>query len=456
MEWNLVNIKGALTIFGAILNNLVCGSLYSWPGLNLYYISYLRNHGSPTATKEDGYFFMPLITFTAMCTAPIATLIANKVGVKATTLFSLILAFLANLNLYFSSNIKMIYGSMICYGIINSLNFLPVLKNALLYFPNKKGLINGMVTFGFGTSSLIFNSLADYIINPNYKKINPSTHYFDDDVSNNVITYIKLFNFINDFIFIIGFFLTFEYKNDLEGQTEEKKLGDEKNKTSKDNERNEPVIKDALRQAYKGIQFYQLLIMSTVVTVFSFTITNTYRTYGQQRLIDEKYLSYLTKVRSILNGVSRFIWGALFDKFKFKILYGICISFQIFVGFILPFSVNYPSLFFITLCLQSIIISGKLSLTVSIFTRIYGINNFSIVYSFASVIGGCCNMLAPLLIKLIFDDIKEYNKLYYGWSILCFFCLVILLFFSEKKFEFKTQNELSGEEGIELQEKMNE
>ena len=67
---------------------------------------------------------------------------------------------------------------MECYGIIKAINYMLLIKNCLLDFPNKKRLINGLVLFGYGTSSLINNSIADYLINPTYQQINPNTGFF--------------------------------------------------------------------------------------------------------------------------------------------------------------------------------------------------------------------------------------------------------------------------------------
>ena len=55
------NVKGVLSIISAIIINIICGSLYSWPGINGYYISYLKYSDSPSIEIKDGYFFMPLI-----------------------------------------------------------------------------------------------------------------------------------------------------------------------------------------------------------------------------------------------------------------------------------------------------------------------------------------------------------------------------------------------------------
>ena len=180
------NTKGILSIISSVIMNIICGSLYSWAGINGYFISYLKYKQSPSVEIKDGYFFSPIITFTSMCFSPIMTIIDDKIGLKLISLISTILVILTNFLLYHSSNIYYVYGCMVLFGIINAMNYMPLIKNCLLYFPNKKGLINGFVLFGYGTSSLIYNSFADYLINPEYKKINPSTGFFDINIASNV------------------------------------------------------------------------------------------------------------------------------------------------------------------------------------------------------------------------------------------------------------------------------
>ena len=153
--------KGIFSVISAVFINILCGSLYSWSGINGYYISYLKHLDSPSVEIKDGYFFMPIITFTYNV---FLTFINNIKWKKEISLISTILVILTNVTLYYSTNITYVYACMVCYGIINAMNYMPVIKNCLLYFPNKKGLINGLVLFGYGTSSLIYNSIADYLI----------------------------------------------------------------------------------------------------------------------------------------------------------------------------------------------------------------------------------------------------------------------------------------------------
>ena len=83
---------------------------------------------------------MSIITFTTMCFSPLVTIINEKKGIKLISLISTILIILTNIALYYSTNIIYIYECMICYEIINALNYMPVIKTYLLYFPKKNDL----------------------------------------------------------------------------------------------------------------------------------------------------------------------------------------------------------------------------------------------------------------------------------------------------------------------------
>ena len=169
------NTKGILSIISSVIMNIICGSLYSWAGINGYFMSYLKYKGSPAIEIKDGYFFSPIITFTSMCFSPLMTLLDAKIGLKLISLMSTILVIITNLLLYYSTNIYYVYGCMV---------------------------------------SLIYNSFADYIINPNYRKINPSTGFFDKEIAFNVKKYLLFFNIFNSIFAILSFLFNFEFKED--------------------------------------------------------------------------------------------------------------------------------------------------------------------------------------------------------------------------------------------------
>ncbi len=73
------------------------------------------------------------------------------------------------------------------------------LRNAWKHFPNKKGLISGLIMMGFGFSSIIFNYISDEIINPEESKV-LDNHLYSEEIANRVPTYISVV--VKIFIFV--------------------------------------------------------------------------------------------------------------------------------------------------------------------------------------------------------------------------------------------------------------
>ena len=449
------NLKGKLSILSAIIFNVICGSLNTWSSINAYYMSYLRMY-DPNIKLVDGYFIRDIISFTSMCIGPLVALLDSKIGVKHTILISSILNVIANLVIYYSTNLYIIYCSMFALGFIMCANYLPIIRNALLYFPEKKGLINGLILFSFGSGSFIYIYLADTIINPEYKKMNPETHYFDDDIAINVKIYFKYFNIINNILIIIGYLILFEYeKSDVEKNDKEKQLTEATNEDVKTLEVKEKKIsmKSALCQALQGIQFYQLVAMTTTLSMTQSIITNTYRTFGQEHAIDEHLLSIVSRINSVLQGFARLGWGLLFDKFTFKSLFFTCIFGELGVCFMLNYSAKYHYLFYIIICIQSIV-AGKVSLNVSMFTKVFGINYFGFIYSFGSFIGGFFNASCPFIIKFVVRNKSDYRTLYFVVGIMNLIALVALFTFKETPMKYKIKDEKEDDKKeVELEEK---
>ena len=235
-------------------------------------------------------------------------------------------------------------------------------------------------------------------------------------------------------------------KNESDNKIEINEISKDKEKKKYEKEEEGISVKEAFIQAMRGIQIYQLWIMSTILQIVSFTISNTYRSFAQQCLMQEHFLSNLTKTYSILSGISRLIWGYLFDIFTFKSLYSICIITQAIVDSILYNSVHYPILFFFLLCFQGVVVSGKISLNVTMFTKVYGIKYFGFIYSMSTALGGFCHLLGPFIIKIVVKNVSDYKKLFIGGSIGCLICLLILVNFSEEKFKYKINEKYNGKE----------
>jgi hypothetical protein len=111
------------------------------------------------------------------------------------------------------TNYYLILIAMGIFGLGDGLANLSVIDNCWKYFPDYKGLINGIIIGGLGLSSAILTPIADYlIINPD--GIEPVDGIYEEDIANNLLNFLY---FISVLFLVLGFFavvFTFEYKSD--------------------------------------------------------------------------------------------------------------------------------------------------------------------------------------------------------------------------------------------------
>ena len=62
----------------------------------------------------------------------------------------------------------MIFASLYVFGfgVCNGLSYLIAVHHGWLWFPNRPGLISGLIIGGFGLGSLVFSPIATQIVNP--------------------------------------------------------------------------------------------------------------------------------------------------------------------------------------------------------------------------------------------------------------------------------------------------
>lgn len=99
--------------------------------------------------------------------------------------------------------------SMGLFGCAFGINFYPMLKTSWKYFPEKRGLISGIVLCCIGFSTFLFTSLADLIINPEGKQ--PADEYFDKEIALRTKDFIFIMIFIIAGLGVLGNCLVFHY-----------------------------------------------------------------------------------------------------------------------------------------------------------------------------------------------------------------------------------------------------
>eukprot|EP01084_Bolivina_argentea_P158371 275885_1 len=133
----------------------------------------------------------------------------QKFGMRTTTIFGFILMNIGISSSYFVCH--SFWGMFFLYGIINGCGVgiifsMPILCS-MRWFPNNKGLVNGLISFAFGTTGIIFNPLSTYLINPKNKSIDSNIGFLNQyDVLNNIPSYFWKISLIYSFIGVISMF----------------------------------------------------------------------------------------------------------------------------------------------------------------------------------------------------------------------------------------------------------
>ena len=126
----------------------------------------------------------------------------NILGTRILLFFGIILISISQFLVFqFPTEYYILIISYILFDIANRFTYFQTMKNCWKYFPNKKGIITGLILSSFVLSVFIFTSIGDYIINPNGLSV-LDNDYYSEEISNNFLIYIKFFLFS---VIIIGF-----------------------------------------------------------------------------------------------------------------------------------------------------------------------------------------------------------------------------------------------------------
>ncbi len=158
--------------------------------------------------------------------------LGDSTNARISTLIGVIIMIGSYGILIFFSNYYLVLLGMGIFGLGDGLGNLSAIKNAWKYFPNNKGLVNGIIIGGLGLSSSFFTPLADYIINKNGIKTDDDGFY-DKEIANRLIYFLYVMIGIFGFLGFFAIVFTFPYQeensilNNDEGYEKEKLIQDD-------------------------------------------------------------------------------------------------------------------------------------------------------------------------------------------------------------------------------------
>jgi len=167
-----MKIKGMLAVFGGVLVMMSASSFLIWSNIAVYVLSYLYLFDTKINVNAIFYVDMTVVLLISVGQL-IGTYLMNdrKWNPKVVVLLggciylggSLISSFMTNFWLFL-----FFYGAFSGIGL--GINYMIPMISCWDYFPERKGLITGIMVSFYGLSSFVNNGLSTLIVNPDNEK----------------------------------------------------------------------------------------------------------------------------------------------------------------------------------------------------------------------------------------------------------------------------------------------
>ena len=437
--WNN-KIKGILSLISAILIHLLIGNLFSFSNFIPYYKSYLfyKNNNKEVISENQLYFIAPSGIFIHNTLPSVTGFLDKLLGIRILTIIGVISLLGSQFIMYYCIDYYLLIISYILFGFCGSLTYFQTLKNCWKYFPNKKGLISGIIFSSFGLSSFAFTTIGDLIINPKSKE-KGDDGYYSEEISKKYLDYIKFYILCIIIMGTLSSILSFPYQdykdeavkvekvneddtlnltkeNDLE-VNENRKSNDLENNEEKDEEENEEnkkykENKSSLKEILLSKEFYKCLTIAGCTLIFGFLLSNTYRNFGNKKDLSDLGMQTLSKLFTLLNTFSRLLWGVIYDKFGFRIPYIIICINQIICGSLIYISSKNMYTYILVTCFGVLSYAGHIIVFPNLIHHKFGVDNSVIILGICGIFGGIACILGPILTLFIIKKTQDYLVIY--------------------------------------------
>lgn len=300
-------------------------------------------------------------------------------------------AFMMSMGLFLSVFVSEVWHIFITYGVITGIG-IGLVYNAIisvtpLWFPEKTGMITGLLLMGYAFSTSILGTLCQYIIS----------------ISSWRVAFITLAIAIIIVLTMCSFLVVLPTSSQFELLP-----------AFSSQQSNSDVDYDA-KEMIKTKRFWIFFIFAICTTGPGLALMN----HGPVAIVETIKASsavgaFMLSMMSICNGVGRLIWGTLFDKL------GINISIKI-LSFIFVFAMGLifiasnlqiSYLFIIGGCIYLFAYGGIASLSPVVTRKLYGNKNFSMNFSimgmmclitsfFSTIVGSIQTMTHTYMIAFI-------------------------------------------------------
>ena len=156
------------------------------------YITSYYHYFNSKINIQLGNIMKPILILSLSLSSPLGGFFEHKLGMYLTLIMNSILLEFLIFIFIIQRNIWITFLIIILIGIIIGAVITIPSKNLFYYYPNKKGMINGLVNSSIIIFAAIINVIGEKIINPNKIILKNNETYYPLNVAKNYIKFFKL------------------------------------------------------------------------------------------------------------------------------------------------------------------------------------------------------------------------------------------------------------------------
>lgn len=351
--------KSYLTIFGSCLIYLVMGNPYIWGGINIYAASYYKFNYEPDLNLDS----TSVVFAVGSLFTPLGVLLSLRFSKQINyhiyfLVFGLFLVFSIFLSSYMVSFWLFVVFFSFMFGLGCGFFYVLLMINAFEYFPEKKGVISGILMSIYGLGGFLFTLLMTWIINPENKLPTQgpdgSNYFYDEEIYNKLPNALRILSYCYAGLFFTGYLCIFPYKSESKNEVES--LLEQQTEANAQDlnviRGNENYQCRSYTDLFKSKKLYFLIGMLYFSSQNGYFIASNYKNYGITKIPDDTFLSLVGSMSSLTNGGGRFIWGLILNKLNFAEAYVFLLILQTMLLIIVTFVVSIRGLYFTVVCLM--------------------------------------------------------------------------------------------------------
>ncbi|XP_037094030.1 uncharacterized MFS-type transporter YhjX-like [Pollicipes pollicipes] len=198
---------------------------------------------------------------------------------------------------------------------------------AMKWYPQRRGLVNGIIVGGFGMGAVVFNWIQTSYLNPDNLAVGSDNFFHEASVLDRVPSMFLLLAAVYAVMQLGGVSFVQDPPHPcwesgraataaLLADTDEPPavLVDPKDYELVDDD----GISVGLSQALRTRQFYQLYITFLFNTITIGFINPLWKAYGQKNIADDHFLAFVGSLAAVFNSLGRVMWGALCDRTSYR------------------------------------------------------------------------------------------------------------------------------------------